>query len=469
MLGKAPAPAYPGGPSRGRRWLGDCAGAFGDLGTFLPHAVGAMTVAGLAPAGVLFGFGVFFIASGLFYGLPMAVQPMKAVSAVLLTGQLTPQATAASGLMIGAVLLLLGMTGLIGRVARMIPQSVTAGLQLGLGLSMGWLGLTMVLQTPWIGLPALVLLFGVPRLWPFVPIAPLVLLAAATASAEMPPAPGFAPHLPSLVLPLNWGAIWQGLELAVLPQLPLTLTNAVIVTAVLCRELFGERAAARATVRNLALTSGAANLLLAPLGAMPMCHGAGGVVAQHRFGARTGLAPILFGSALLVLALEIGAGRQGLEAQPERVGGQRHDARSASLARPSPGKGRRGWRRRLAWRATVPCSVSIRSRKRRNSRSSGCSTRARCASQAPAWGRRAWRGRSSAPARGASGYGSGGHHGHLGRVQPLIGHGHGDQDGGLRPQPKGGQHLRGVALLRHGQAGVSIRRAGGRRARRWSR
>jgi MFS superfamily sulfate permease-like transporter len=303
MLGKAPAPAYPGGPSRGRRWLGDCAGAFGDLGTFLPHAVGAMTVAGLAPAGVLFGFGVFFIASGLFYGLPMAVQPMKAVSAVLLTGQLTPQATAASGLMIGAVLLLLSMTGLIGRVARMIPQSVTAGLQLGLGLSMGWLGLTMLLQTPWIGLPALVLLFGAPRLWPLVPIAPLVLLAAATASAEMPPAPGFAPHPPSLVLPLNRGAIWQGLELAVLPQLPLTLTNAVIVTAVLCRELFGERAAARATVRNLALTSGAANLLLAPLGAMPMCHGAGGVVAQHRFGARTGLAPILFGSALLVLAL----------------------------------------------------------------------------------------------------------------------------------------------------------------------
>jgi len=36
---------------------------------------------------------------------------------------------------------------------------------------------------------------------------------------------------------------------------------------------------------------------------MPMCHGAGGLQAQYRFGARTGLAPILFGSVLLVLAV----------------------------------------------------------------------------------------------------------------------------------------------------------------------
>jgi MFS superfamily sulfate permease-like transporter len=289
------------------RLVSECSGACGDLGTFIPHVIGAMTVAGLAPAGVLFGFGISFVSAGLFYGLPMAVQPMKAISAVLLTGQLTPAATAAAGLMIGAILLALGATGLIGRMARLIPQSVTAGLQLGLGLLMGWLGLRMVLQTPWIGVPALVLLFGVPRVWPQMPVAPLVLLAAtgaglATGLTALPPLTGFGLHLPPLMLPGNWGAVWQAFKVAVVPQMPLTLTNAIIVTAVLCHELFPERAG-RATVRNLALTSGAANLLLAPFGAMPMCHGAGGVAAQHRFGARTGLAPILFGSALLVLAL----------------------------------------------------------------------------------------------------------------------------------------------------------------------
>ncbi|MFZ1428077.1 MAG: putative sulfate/molybdate transporter [Geminicoccaceae bacterium] len=290
-----------------RRLISECAGACGDLGTFIPHVIGAMTVAGLAPAGVLFGFGVSLVAAGLFYGLPMSVQPMKAVSAVLLTGQLSPAATAAAGLMIGIILLALGVTGLISRVARLIPQSVTAGLQLGLGLLMGWLGLRMVLQTPWIGIPALVLLFGVPHIRPQMPVAPFVLLAAtgaglATGLTPLPPMTGFDLHLPPLMLPGDWAAVWHAFQVAVVPQMPLTLTNAVIVTAVLCHELFPERAA-RATVRNLALTSGAANLLLAPFGAMPMCHGAGGVAAQHRFGARTGLAPVLFGSALLVLAL----------------------------------------------------------------------------------------------------------------------------------------------------------------------
>src|SRR5215218_4272352 len=102
--------------TRLKKFIQECAGACGDLGTFIPHAIGAMTVAGLAPAGVLFGFGVSFVAAGLFYGLPMAVQPMKAVSAVLLTGQLNPGATAAAGLVIGAVLLLLGATGLIAKM-----------------------------------------------------------------------------------------------------------------------------------------------------------------------------------------------------------------------------------------------------------------------------------------------------------------------------------------------------------------
>jgi MFS superfamily sulfate permease-like transporter len=36
---------------------------------------------------------------------------------------------------------------------------------------------------------------------------------------------------------------------------------------------------------------------------MPMCHGAGGFAAQYRFGARTGLAPIIFGVVVLALAV----------------------------------------------------------------------------------------------------------------------------------------------------------------------
>jgi hypothetical protein len=254
------------------RLLQEFSGACGDLGTFIPHAVGAMMVARLAPAGVLFGFAVSLIATGLFYGLPIPVQPMKAVSAVILTDGLRAGEVAGAGLILGVVLVGLGATGAIGRVARLIPQSV------------------------------LLVLMRVPRC----PAAPLTLLAAVIAAASThavawPETVTAAWHLPELVLPA-WPDIWRGAELAVLPQLPLTLTNAVIVTASLSRDLFPDRAE-RTSERNLALSSGIANLLLAPFGAMPMCHGAGGLQAQYRYGARTGLAPILLGLVLLVLAL----------------------------------------------------------------------------------------------------------------------------------------------------------------------
>jgi predicted benzoate:H+ symporter BenE len=266
--------------------------------------IGAMTVAGLAPVGVLLGFGVFFVASGLFYGVPMAVQPMKAVSAMLLTGQLGAGEVVAAGLVIGAVMLALGVTGAIGRLARVIPQSVTAGLQLGLGLSMGILGVRLVLGTPWLGFLTLAILLALMRMprFPAAPIALLLAIAIGYGAGEIawPATIGLAWHWPEVVMP-TWSQTWRGFERLVLPQLPLTLTNAVIVTAMLCREFYP--AAVRATERNLAISTGLANLILAPIGAMPMCHGAGGLQAQHRFGARTGLAPVLLGSVLLVLAL----------------------------------------------------------------------------------------------------------------------------------------------------------------------
>jgi MFS superfamily sulfate permease-like transporter len=291
---------------RGRfRFLQESSGACGDLGTFIPHAIGAMMVAGLAPAGVLFGFAASLIATGLFYGLPIPVQPMKAVSAVILTDGLRPGEVAATGLILGVVLTGLGTTGAIARVARLIPQSVSAGLQFGLGLLMAVLGLGLLLKTPWLGFGSLALLLALMRI-PRCPAAPLTLMAAivaglATHAVAWPETLIAAWHLPELVLP-TWPEVSRGLELAVLPQLPLTLTNAVIVTASLSRDLFPEQAH-RATERNLALSSGIANLLLAPFGAMPMCHGAGGLQAQYRFGARTGLAPIVLGLVLLVLAL----------------------------------------------------------------------------------------------------------------------------------------------------------------------
>ena len=93
---------------------------------------------------------------------------------MILTGGLSPGKVAAAGIMIGVVLLLLGFTGWIGRLARAIPQSVSAGLQLGLGLLMAVLGLKLILETPWLGSGSLALLFALTRI-PRCPAAPFAL------------------------------------------------------------------------------------------------------------------------------------------------------------------------------------------------------------------------------------------------------------------------------------------------------
>lgn len=51
---------------------------------------------------------------------------------------------------------------------------------------------------------------------------------------------------------------------------------------------------------------GIMNLPAGLLGAVPMCHGTGGLAAHFRFGARTGGAPIMIGIFFVVIALVLG-------------------------------------------------------------------------------------------------------------------------------------------------------------------
>ncbi|MFT4039047.1 MAG: putative sulfate/molybdate transporter [Thermomicrobiales bacterium] len=301
----APPPAI----GRGLAWnRQEVSGAVGDLGTFLPHIIGAVTVAGMAPTGVLSSFGLFYLMAGLFYGVPMGVQPMKAASAVLLIVPMTPLQVAGAGIVIGAVFFVLGVTGLVTRLAAAIPAPVAAGIQLGLGLSLAGLGVRLLQEQLWLGLLISVvtlLLLGNQRIpAALVAVGLGVLLAQLTGTGAPLPHLTLGLHLPPLVRP-TWDDVLRGTELAVLPQIPLTLTNAVVATAAVTRQLLPERAG-RVTERNLALTTGLGNLIAAPFGGYPMCHGAGGIAGHYRFGARTGAAPILVGAAFLALGVLLG-------------------------------------------------------------------------------------------------------------------------------------------------------------------
>jgi len=295
-------------PVLGRDWKNEISGALGDLGTFIPHVVAAITIAGLNPTGVFTMFGLTYILTGMVYRLPVPVQPMKAASAAILTQNLTAGQVAGAGMVIGLLLLILASTGIIDYVARVTPRSVTSGIQLGLGLSLALLGLKLAIHDPMVGGPVLVttlLLLTNPRI-------PVAITAMALGIAlNFILGHGSLPelhagiHLPNLVMP-GWSDIKRGTVLAVIPQLPLTLTNAIIVTSALAADLFPGRAQ-RVSVRNLALTQGFVNLIGAPLGGYPMCHGSGGMAAHYRFGARTRFAPLCLGVFFVGLGVILGA------------------------------------------------------------------------------------------------------------------------------------------------------------------
>ena len=95
--------------------------------------------------------------------------------------------------------------------------------------------------------------------------------------------------------------VWRG----GLPQLALTLLNSVLAVASLASQLYPQHAA-RVTPTRMALSVGVMNVLVCPLGGMPLCHGSGGLAGQHKMGARSGLSVILLGLVKLILGLLLG-------------------------------------------------------------------------------------------------------------------------------------------------------------------
>src|SRR5208282_569959 len=263
--------------------MGEVSGSLGDLGTFLPHIVGAITVVRMDPTGILTTFGLFYALSGAFYGVPMAVQPMKAASAAVL-------------------------------IEPMNPGTIAAGLQLGLGLSLGALGIRLMQGQLWLGVAISAVMLVLMR-YKRMPVALIAVVGGIVVGQLLgiaPPLPQlkFGLHLPHLTVP-SWQDIVHGTTYAVLPQIPLTLTNAIIVTAAVSRQFFPKELHP-VNERNLAITTGLGNLLAAPFGGYLMCHGAGGIAGHVRFGARTATAPVLIGLVFLVLGVGFGEGGYAL-------------------------------------------------------------------------------------------------------------------------------------------------------------
>ena len=87
------------------------AGSLGDLGTLLPLAIGMIMVNGLDPSGLFLSVGLFYIFTGIYFGITTPVQPMKVIGAYAIATAMTPHQIMASGILMGACLLFIGATG----------------------------------------------------------------------------------------------------------------------------------------------------------------------------------------------------------------------------------------------------------------------------------------------------------------------------------------------------------------------
>ena len=289
------------------RFVGELTGAFADLGTFLPLVLGLIALNQFSPQGIFLGFGILCIAVAIYYRRPIPVQPMKVISALVIAQGLSPGMMQASAMLMGLILLALAYSGAIEWLARQISQAISTGIQFAIGLQLLWMGAKMMSLSPWIGFGAFAIIFASRWLPLHYLSMPLVIgLGMAWqnySNAQSGTAAEF--HFNDTPWSLGWPALsdWQSaLTLLVLPQLAMTLTNAVIASSLMAREKFPEDAE-KFTPKAFATSAGFGNLLLAPLGSISMCHGAGGLASQYAFGARRMWAPLIFGGFCLVVAL----------------------------------------------------------------------------------------------------------------------------------------------------------------------
>ena len=287
----------------------ELAGAFGDLGTFLPFVVAYITINKMDPLGILLSFGLFKIWVGLYFKTPVSVQPMKAIggAAIAHPETVTHGMIWGSGLFTAAFWTVMALTGAITWLQKITSKPVMRGIMLGLGMSFIIEALTLAQAQPLLAVAAVVLTFlflsneRIPAM--------LLLLALGVAySLVQSPAllgqlGGVSLHfrLPELALgKIGWTDLVMGTLILGLPQAPLTLGNAILGIAHENNELFPEHPM---KVKTVALDHGLMNVVSAAIGGVPLCHGAGGMAGHVRFGARTGGALVILGVIVTLTGL----------------------------------------------------------------------------------------------------------------------------------------------------------------------
>ncbi|MBI4482241.1 MAG: transporter [Acidobacteria bacterium] len=286
----------------------ELSGAFGDIGTDLPLIAGMILASGLDTASVLIMFGAMQILTAFSYGIPMPVQPLKAMAVLVITQKLGGNILYGAGLAIGITMLLLTVTGLLDWLARVVPKSVIRGIQFGLGIQLASLALKDYVRADAaagyglaaIGFILTLFLIG-NRKYP--PALFVILLGVAYAflfkldAITVVQSAGLS--LPRLHTP-TWRDALTGFVVLALPQIPLSLGNSILATRQIAQDFFPERSLG---IRKISLTYSLMNLINPFFSGVPSCHGSGGIAGHYAFGARTGGSTVIEGLMYLLLGV----------------------------------------------------------------------------------------------------------------------------------------------------------------------
>jgi len=103
-----------------REW----AGAFGDLGISVPVLLALSASGALDLSRALLLFGSVYVCAGLYFRIPMPVQPLKAATAVVIARGLGAGALKACSLWIAVIFIILSVTGLSEKLNRVFTRTI---------------------------------------------------------------------------------------------------------------------------------------------------------------------------------------------------------------------------------------------------------------------------------------------------------------------------------------------------------
>lgn len=274
-------------------------GAIGDSVTVLPLVVAVAVLTDLSLAMMLIWFGAFQLVWGLYYGVPISVEPMKALAALILAGTITTGEFLLAGILLGVVLLGMGTTGTLARVGQYIGRPVARGIQFGVALVLLETGVRLGvadLQVAGLAVTIGVVLIAL-GYWNLTAV--IVLVVGGLIA-------GFRTGIPVPAVPPTDGLFLVGRSSLTLPavkatiaQLAMTVGNAALAASVLLHDYFDRDISAD----ELSTSMGVMNLVAIPFGALPMCHGSGGIAGKYAFGARTAGANVLLGLGYIAVAV----------------------------------------------------------------------------------------------------------------------------------------------------------------------